>query len=128
MGMEKKLLKGITLIVFVSLISVFVAYKSGYVGQKEPPFFLSPNGSTITNTKADSDSLSINYSISEERLLMPSSKVLILSEHKEIVDTTKTKLDTINSERTKTIMGSSKSGIIFELEPELKKDTIEMKE
>ncbi len=124
--MKNIFLKSITLIVFISLVAVFVAYKSGYLGQKGTSIFLSPNGSTITKTNTDSDSLSINYSIPEGRLLMPSSKVLILSEHKEIIDTTKIKLDTTNSERTKAIMGSSKLGRIFE--PELKKDITEMKE
>ena len=100
--MKRKIIKGITLTLFLTLIGSFVAYRSGYFGGMKSTYPVSPNGSALNN-QLDT----IPQKDSTKRIeIMPSSKVMILKEPTlRVKDTSKTK--------TTPLIHSSKSGIIM---------------
>ncbi|TCI94421.1 hypothetical protein [Tenacibaculum sp. M341] len=95
--MKNKIIKGITLSFFTTLIIAFVAYKSGYFKNQQPT-----NNSTI---KVDSI---------KKIQLLSSSKLIVLKDHEMVInDSVKKEMDSMSIESDKIILSSSKSGIIF---------------
>lgn len=118
MGMKNKILKTLTILVFLALITGFVAYRSGKISN---PVGLSPNGGNITLTKENpKDSPAI-----KQRTMMSSSKSVIMTDLK--FDSTKqyTKEDSQRIKRFQ-IMSSSKSLILTE--PKLNFDSIKIQQ
>ncbi|NQY08071.1 MAG: hypothetical protein HRT71_00960 [Flavobacteriales bacterium] len=74
--MRNIIVKGLTLALFFSLITGFVAYRAGYWGANGFSFPMSPNGSALNQTSSDS-------AVHQTRIA--SSKVLILTD--EIINT-----------------------------------------
>ena len=72
----KKITKRLTLLLFISLVSGFVAYRSGWFGEKVQALAGSPNGSALNHV---SDTVPKPDSTKRVKFL-PSSKVLILKE------------------------------------------------
>lgn len=119
--MDNPVIKGLTLLLFISLITTFVAYKAGYFGQRNI-LSLDPNGSVINNNKVkEKDTLVVDS-------LKLDNKVKLIHSTKSgvIVDPVEIKIpDSTNSKRKK-VMPGSKSGVIFEATEEEsleKKDT-----
>jgi hypothetical protein len=108
--MKNIIVKGITLILFSTLIIGFVAYRSGYFGGQKSSYSISPNGGALNNqtdTIPKTDSLKVLK-------MMSSSKSIILLDHLiQPKDSSKYKLQLDSVSRIKKIMYSSKSGIIF---------------
>lgn len=106
--MKNKIVKGITVSLFLNLIISFVAYRSGYLGGIRSTYSGSPNGSVLNNqidTIPNSDSL-------KRMEMMSSSKVLILKDHHlKKGDSSKVKID--SSIKIDPLIYSSKSGIIL---------------
>ncbi|MCX2745320.1 hypothetical protein OO013_15690 [Mangrovivirga sp. M17] len=119
--MKSSIIKGITLLMFSSLIISFVAYKSGYLGGLKSTYQVSPNGSALNNqtgTVPGDDSL--------KRIeMMSSSKVLILRDHTIQTNDTNA-VQTDSTKKINPLIYSSKSGIILKPEDykKLKKDSI----
>ena len=109
--MKNKIVKGITVTLFLTLITSFVAYRSGFLDGLKSTYSVRPNGSVL---KSQTDTISKNDSLKKLEI-MSSSKVLILRDHHlEISDSSKVKID--SSVKMDPLMYSSKSGII--LKPE----------
>ncbi len=121
--MKSEIIKGITIIMFSTLIISFVAYRSGYLGGLKSTYQVSPNGSALNN---QTDTLSITDSIKRIEM-MSSSKVVIILDHSfEVTDSNNVKID--STIKIDPLIYSSKSGII--LEPEdlkiIKQDSTEI--
>ncbi len=113
--MKSKIVKGGTVTLFMSLIIVFVAYRSGYLGGLKSTYSVSPNGSALHN---QTDTISKKDSL-QRMQMMSSSKVLILRDHSILLgDSSKVKTD--SSSKMPPLMYSSKAGIILKRE-DLKK-------
>lgn len=74
--MKSKIIKGITITLFSTLIISFVAYRSGYLGGLKSTSSVSPNGNSLNN---QTDTIPKNDSLKRIQM-MSSSKVLILSD------------------------------------------------
>ena len=110
--MKSKIIKGITITIFSTLIISFVAYRSGYLGGLKSIYPVSSNGSALND---QTDTIPINDSLKRSEM-MSSSKVLILREYPpQISDSNKVKIDSIVN-KIDPLIYSSKSGII--LKPE----------
>lgn len=111
--MKNQIIKGSTLVMFVSLISVFIAYRSGYLSGQKSFFSVSPKGEVLMNFQNDSipkmDSLKKNE-------LLPSSKTLILKDAIMVSDSNKINFTNL--------IPSSKSGTIV-IRDYLKKNEID---
>ena len=109
--MKNKIVKGITVTLFLTLITSFVAYRSGFLDGLKSTYSVRPNGSVL---KSQTDTIPKNDSLKKLEK-MSSSKVLILrAHHLEFSDSSKVKID--SSVKMDPLMYSSKSGII--LKPE----------
>lgn len=121
--MKRKIIKGMTITMFSTLIISFVAYRSGYLGGLKSTYPFSPNGSALNN-QADT----IPTKDSTKRIeMISSSKFLILRDHPtQISDSSKVKID--STIKIDPLIYSSKSGII--LKPEdlkaIKKDSTQI--
>jgi hypothetical protein len=102
----KRLLKASTLLVFVSLIALFVLYKSEYA-----PRQTSPNGGAAAGTTKDSTTPKQD---SSQKLLLPSTKVIILTDLFPLPGDTVRMKKRRDSFYKSQRLSSSKSGIIFE--------------
>ncbi len=72
--MKEKLIQGITLSLFLSLIVGFVSFRAGFLGTEKSAFYGSPNG-TVLNNQTDS------ISKAKQNKLLPSSKMLTLNSY-----------------------------------------------
>ena len=124
--MNRKIIQGISITMFLTRIISFVAYRSGYLGGMKSTYSASPNGSVINNpidTIPQHDSLKIIKS-TPEPMIMPSSKVMIIKDPLILKnDSNIMKLD--SSLKLDPLMFSTKSGIILKPEDlkQLKKDS-----
>lgn len=119
--MKNKIVKGMTVTLFLTLITSFVAYRSGYLGRLKSSNSVSPNGNVLNN---QTDTIPKNDSLKKLEIIS-SSKVLILREHSlEISDSSKVKID--SSTKIDPMIYSSKSGIILKPEDlkKIKQDSI----
>lgn len=106
--MKSQIIKGLTLILFSSLIIAFVAFRSGFFGGNKSTLLESPNGSTLNN---QIDSVPRTDSLKTIQM-MSSSKVLILRDHSvQVEDSIRLKPDSSN--KVNPHIYSSKSGIIL---------------
>lgn len=106
--MKRKIIKGLTIILFSTLITSFVAYRSGFFGGLKLSYSVSPNGSAL---KTQNDSIKKKDSIKKVSL-MPSSKVLIIKDYTiQVGDTVRIETDT--SSKIKPLIFSTKSAIIL---------------
>ena len=108
--MLNQLVKGLTLLLFVSAIGLFVAFRAGWFSASTSRIAGSPNGGALpVDTLQPHDSVPPAY--------FPSSKVVILNPPKLKVptDTPKVKPDTLNHLEDPLIY-SSKSGKVFRME------------
>lgn len=106
--MKNKIIKGITLTLFSTLIIGFVTYRSGFLGGQKSTYSGSPNGSALNN---QTDTIPKIDSLKKIEM-MSSSKVLILRDFSiQLNDSNKPKSDT--PEKINPLIYSSKSGIIF---------------
>lgn len=113
--MKNKIVKGITVTLFSTLIISFVAYRSGYLGGLKSAYSGSPNGSALnsqTDTIPENDSLKRLEVMSSSKDLMFSDSVL------KIIESNVIKID--SSLNIDHLIYSSKSGIIWKPE-DLKK-------
>jgi hypothetical protein len=118
--MKQKIIKVITLIMFIGSITAFVIYRSVGVGESLP---LSPNGSVINSVKSDSTP-ALKF---KSKAMMSSSKVIILSDPQYPTRDTVNiffKFDSVKRRRLE-LMGSSKSMILFK--PEILTDSTKVK-
>lgn len=106
--MKDKIIKGTTLLLFVSLVAGFIAYRSGRTFSIQVgPDRSVPNNQSDTIPKADS----------LKRLeIIPSSKALILREHWLQLNDSVKQVESDSSLNSTPMIHSSKSGII--LKPE----------
>jgi hypothetical protein len=109
-------LKAFTLSSFLLFITAFVLYRSGeldaWFDKEEPSIQTSHNGVTIADNTMDTTKPVVTDTA--RRLMMPSSKSMILTDKaKRNKDTIglKKRIDSIKRETI--LMSSSKSGIIF---------------
>lgn len=121
---------------FILLISLFVLYRSGGLGSiispNTNPVQTSPNGGAVNNTTTDTTRKGKTDSV--ERLRMPSSKLLVLTDEPRLKsrDKKKNKPDSTTRERPVRMPGS-KSGLIvdrsaFKADTTLKKDSATLKQ
>lgn len=106
--MKRNIIKASTLLLFVSLISGFVVYRSGGM---EDVIQLSPNGGNV-QVKKDS----VKSDTTEELTIMPSSKVHIIAKPKTKKDTAKITSPAQTEPKRKQTMSSSKSMMILDSE------------
>ena len=114
-----KIIKGIALVNFFALLTIFLMYRNGsfdsFIHSGTKNSLASPNGGTLTKSTKDS-SVKKNDSLKKQRL--SSSKSLVLVDNMKFNnDTIKAHSDSIvikSSEEEKRLMYSSKSGIIIE--------------
>ena len=106
--MKQKIIKSITLITFIALVSAFVTYRSGIIGVN---FQTGSNGSTVK--MIDPDSLSKKDSV-KRRSMIPSSKVIIMTDQGigKKVEKPAPEIDSSAIERIK-FLGGSKSATQF---------------
>ena len=110
--MKQKLIKALTLSLFIGSISIFILYRTGKMDNQ---FQSSPNGGTLTNT-SDTNAIVIPDSLLITPMMMASSKsIILLHPNKRLedtakIDTTDTSLDSMDI----MLMGSSKSMRIIE--------------
>lgn len=109
-------IKALTLSSFLLFITTFVLYRSGkldtWFDKEEPSIQTSPNGGTIADNTIDTAKPVVPDTT--RRLMMPSSKSIVLTDKaKRNKDTIglKKRIDSIRRETI--LMSSSKSGIIF---------------
>ena len=113
--MQKNILKGSTLLLFFSLIIVFVTFRSGFFGDSNTSYPSSPNGSALNN---QTDSITQIESM-EDIEMMHSSKVLIIRELSlpDKSDSSRINIDSLIADSTfkiNPLIYSSKSAIIME--------------
>lgn len=111
--MKKTALQLITLVSFISLIGLFVSHRAGYWQMNEHLLQLSPNGGALPVSK--SDTLAKSDSSSQAPLVIPSSKVIILTspqKQRDLLDKAIKKEDSAKSAPIP-IMGGSKSAPVF---------------
>jgi hypothetical protein len=126
--MKAPLLKSITIFFFTLLIFCFVAYRAGalesILNNDNSPGSLKRNGMAVDTPGVKKDSIML-----EEKMMMSSSKSapIFRPTNKLIIDGdtikgiwTRAQTDSIikASKKKKTVMGSSKSGFIYEPEPD----------
>lgn len=107
--MKSIIIKGITIIVFLTLIISFVTFRLGYFDGLKSKNLISPDGSTLNNLLD-----TIHKSDSLKRVeIMSSSKAIIIRDHTKIQndDSAKVKID--STFKIDPILYSSKSGIIL---------------
>jgi len=105
--MNQKIIKGITLIVFSSLIIGFVSYKSGYLDKK-----ISSNSIPSEQDKPFINDTLPTIDSTRQFRLMHSSKSIIMREHtKKPINSNENQIDAVL--KRENIMYSSKSGIII---------------
>lgn len=108
--MQKIILKGSTLLLFFSLITGFVVFRSGFFGDSKTSYPSSPNGSALNHQKD---------TIIQE--MMHSSKTLIIRDLSlpDKSDSNRTNIDSLFTDSTfkiNPLIYSSKSAIIMEPE------------
>lgn len=113
--MKNKIIKGITLALFSTLIIGFIAYRSGYIGNKTSSFSTSPNESTQNN---QSDTIQKTDSIVTIDMISSSKSVVLRDISFSLKDSSKTDQDSVSKDET--LMYSSKIGLILKPE-DLKK-------
>lgn len=121
---KSKFVKALALSSSMVLVTTFLLYRAGKLdslfSSQEPAMQTSPNGGAMASNQVDT--LPIKKDTAQKTML-PSSKVLILTDKKkyEITDTSKKKpkAKPINPKRT-TIMSSSKSAYMFEPETDIR--------
>ena len=121
--MKKTIIKGATLVLFISLVGSFVLYRSGIFGNRTASYSMSPNGSVINSSTDDTESTT--DTISKKPVIMSSSKVMIIKDPiLPSKDTTQTGAGTNfileNKSRAKSIISSSKSGQVLTYEDLIK--------
>ena len=106
--MKQKIIKSITLITFIALVSAFVTYRSGIIGVN---FQSGSNGSIVK--MIDPDSLTKKDSV-KRRSMIPSSKVIIMTDQGmgKKVEKPASEIDSSAIERIK-FLGGSKSATQF---------------
>jgi hypothetical protein len=115
---RSKILKGLALLSSVFLVTLFLLYRSGKLGEpfmKGDGNFQNHHNSEVfsaifTDTVPDAKDSTI------PRLMMPSSKSMVLTEPK--TSDRKKKRDSAKLKKKNLLMGSSKSGRIFVTEEE----------
>lgn len=120
--MNQKIVKGITLLVFSTLIIGFVSYKSGYFNKHKA----SDNFNTeLTALNSKNDTIQPIDSVAKRFDMLSSSKSFILREHTRLkIDSNITKIDLdLNSDN---MMFSSKSGIIINPKDLINVDSISL--
>lgn len=121
--MTSKLIKGLTLTLFATLIIAFIGYRSGWFKDNSEPNLSSNNDKAsqeMIDTIEDKDSI-------KKVEMMSSSKVLILREHSvSIEDSTAKELDSVYNPEP--LIYGSKSGIILKPEYFHKKDIDTLKD
>ena len=127
-------IKGLTLLSFLSLISIFILYRmdklNGFFKSEASPIQTSPNGGAVNTAKADTMKPSTIDSL--RRLRMSSSKsILIFDKKPNLFDTIKRKYKpSTNKTETPLMFSGSKSGPIIRrddirfLLDSLKKDSL----
>ncbi len=123
--MKKRLIQGFTLVSFLTLIVLFVAYKGGFIGRSSDYLHIDPNGTVIKNNQEDS--VTILDTVIREEALMPSSKSMIISDqakfkfdstiyHKLIEEYHRKEGE--ENKKQKVYMYSSKSGYVIDRDRE----------
>jgi len=107
--MKKTIIKGATLILFISLVGSFVLYRSGVFGDRTSSYSMSPNGSVINSSTDETESTT--DSISKKPTIISSSKVMIIKDP-ILPSKDTTKADAVKDYIIKTL-SSSKSGQVF---------------
>ena len=113
--MQKNILKGSTLLLFFSLIIVFVTFRSGFFSDLKTSYPSSPNGSALNN---QTDSI-IQIESIENIEMMHSSKSLIIRDFSlpDKSDSGRISIDSLIADSTfkiNPLIYSSKSAIIME--------------
>ena len=107
--MKKTIIKGATIVLFISLVGSFVLYRAGVFGARSTSYSMSPNGSVINSSSDETETTS--DSIKKNPTIISSSKVMIIKDPiLPSKDTTKTAA--VKEYIIKTL-SSSKSGQVF---------------
>jgi len=113
--MKKTIIKGATLVLFISLVGSFVLYRSGIFGNGTTSYSMSPNGSVINSSTDETETTA--DSIKKNPTIISSSKVMIIKDPiLPSKDATKDSSRTNFKIRDKEFIPSSKSARMLDAE------------
>lgn len=76
--MKKTIIKGVNLVLFISLVGSFALYRSDVFGDRTTSYAMSPNGSVINSST--SPTVPATDSIAKQPVITSSSKVIIIKD------------------------------------------------